>query len=93
MRLAALLLLLSAPLDNASFPVRIQEIKGEKVAVRPYTSPLLVMRIKSGTLTEKSVVSCKQAILAKDYADHGDTEVQFICGDAILELKGVYFGR
>lgn len=92
MRLAVLLLLASS-LPGDSFPVRIQNIKGEKVAVRPYTAPLLIMKIKSGTLTENSVMNCKQGVVDKDYADHGDREIQFTCGDAVLELKGVYFGE
>ncbi len=93
MRLAVLLLVLSTPLGDASFPVRIQTVKGDKVAVRPYTSPLLIMQVKSGKLTEKSVVSCKQETASTEYADHGDTEIQFKCGDSVLSLKAVYFGE
>ena len=92
MRLAVLLLLLSTPVDNAYFPVRIQNIKGSVVAARPYTAPLLILQVKQGTPTQGSVVECKQGILQKDFADHGENAVEFRCGDLVLELKGVYFG-
>ena len=92
MKFTVLLLLVSSQLGD-SFPVRIQNIKGNVVAVRPYTAPLLIMKIKSGTLTKDSVVNCKQGVVDKDYADHGDREIEFKCGDAVLELKGVYFGE
>lgn len=93
MRLAVLLLVLSTPLADGSFPVRIQNIKGDRAAVRPYTAPLLVMQIKSGNPVQGSVAECKQEILTKDFADHGETEIEFKCGESVLVLKGVYFGE
>ena len=93
MRLAVLLLLLSTLPGDSAFPVHVLNVKGDHIVLRPYTAPLLVLQLKSGTTTEKSVASCKQEIVAKDYADHGDTEVEFICGGAVLELKGIYFGE
>ena len=93
MRLVVLLLVLSSPLADGSFPVRIQNIKGDKVAVRPYTAPLLIMQIKQGSPLQGSVAECKQEILTKDFRDHGETEIQFICGDVRMVLKGVYFGE
>ena len=92
MKFTVLLLLVSSLPGDASFPVRIQRIKGSTIVARPYTAPQLIFKLKSGHI-EETTVNCHQTTMDKGYAEHEDREVEFICGDAVLELKAVYFGE
>jgi hypothetical protein len=92
MKFTVLWLIVSSLPGDGSFPVHIQRIKGNMIVARPYTAPQLILKLKSGHI-EESTVNCTQTTVDKGFAEHEDREVQFLCGNAVLELKAVYFGE